>query len=118
MIEQSYIKSRLANTKCYKCNSTLENGTFALLSDRMPLMAIGHVVCAQCKSQSMVTLTMTGNSTAPLMTDLVSEEIVKFANLTEISYTELLDLHQALKKESICKLMHKKEKNLEKRTKS
>lgn len=117
MIESSYIKNRLAETKCYKCGESLEESTFALLNDRMPLVTIGHVICAKCQSQSMVTLTMAGNSVAPMNTDLVSEEIVKFASMSEISYTELLDLHQALKKESLCKLMQKSEKNLEKRTK-
>ncbi|MFA5776597.1 MAG: hypothetical protein WC988_03535 [Patescibacteria group bacterium] len=113
MVEQAYIKNKLADTKCYKCGESLKDSTFALLNDKMPLITIGHVVCSSCQSQSMVTLTMAGNATTPMMTDLVSEEVVKFTKLKEISYTELLDLHQALKKESICKLMQKPEKNLE-----
>jgi hypothetical protein len=117
MVEQEYIKSKLAGTKCYKCGDTLENSTFALLNDRIPLVTIGHVICSKCQSQSMVTLTMAGNTTTPMMTDLVSEEIVKFAGLSEISYTELLDLHRALKKESLCKLMQKKEKSSVKKIK-
>lgn len=115
MIESDYIKGRLASTKCYKCHATLEGSTFALLNDRLPLVTVGHVICAKCQSQSMVMLTMSGSGVTPMMTDLVSDEIVRFANLTEISYLELLDLHQALKKESLCKLMHKSEKTLEKR---
>jgi hypothetical protein len=115
MIEQEYIKSKLADTRCYKCGATLEGSTFALLNDKMPLVTIGHVVCDKCQSQSMVTLTMAGNATMPMMTDLESGEIIKFSQLPEISYTELLDLHRALKKESLCKLMQKPEKHLEKR---
>lgn len=118
MIEQAYIKSRLSETMCYKCGENLGESTFALLNDKMPLVTIGHVVCAKCQSQSMVTLTMAGNAVAPMNTDLVSEEVVKFANLPEISYTELLDLHQALKKESLCKLMQKSEQNLENKPKN
>ena len=95
----------------------MEKSSFALLNDRMPLVTIGHVICAKCQSQSMVALTMSGSGVTPMMTDLMSEEIVKFANLSEISYLELLDLHQALKKESLCKLMQKSENNLERKTK-
>lgn len=115
MVEQAYIKNKLADTKCYKCGESLKDSTFALLNDKMPLITIGHVVCSSCQSQSVVTLTMAGNATAPMMTDLVSEEVVKFTRVKEISYTELLDLHQALKKESLCKLMRKPEESLEKR---
>jgi hypothetical protein len=117
MIEQAYIKNRLSETKCYKCGEFLGESTFALLNDKMPLVTIGHVVCSKCQSQSMVTLTMAGNAVAPMNTDLVSEEIVKYASMPEISYLELLDLHQALKKEPLCKLMQKIEKNSENKTK-
>ncbi|HAZ29449.1 TPA: hypothetical protein DCY43_01685 [candidate division WWE3 bacterium] len=117
MIQDEYIKSKLASTKCYKCGATLENGTFAVLNDRMPLVTIGHVVCAACHSQSMVTLTMAGSGIMPMMTDLESEEIIKFAGLSEIAYTDLLDLHKALKRESLCKLLHKKEKTSAKKIK-
>ncbi|PIS22695.1 hypothetical protein COT50_00645 [candidate division WWE3 bacterium CG08_land_8_20_14_0_20_41_10] len=113
MVEQAYIKNKLADTKCYRCGASLKDSAFALLNDKMPLITIGHVVCSSCQSQSMVTLTMAGNATTPMITDLVSEEVVKFTKLKEISYTELLDLHQALKKESLCRLMQKPEVNLE-----
>jgi len=116
MIESVYIKNKLAETKCYKCGEPLGDSTFAVLNDRMPLVTIGHAVCAKCQSQSMVTLTMAGSAVAPMNTDLVSEEIVKYANMSEISYMELLDLHQALKKESLCRLMQKSDKNLESKT--
>jgi|GEM_PF-2407750 hypothetical protein len=112
MVEQDYIKSKLADTRCYKCGVSLKDSTFAVLNDKLPLITIGHVICSGCQSQSMVTLTMAGNATTPMMTDLVSEEVVKFTKLKEIAYTELLDLHQALKKESLCKLLRKSEKTL------
>lgn len=88
-----------------------------MLNDRLPLMTIGHAVCSKCQSQNMVTLTMAGNTVMPMESDLISAEVVKFANMPEISYLELLDLHQALKKESLCKLMHKADKHSGKKTK-
>lgn len=117
MVEREYIKNQLAVTRCYSCGGTLDGSTFALLNNSMPLVTIGHAVCAKCQSQNMVTLTMGGNSAVPMESDLVSEEIVKYADMQEISYMELLDLHQALKKESICKLLHKSEKNSVKKLK-
>jgi hypothetical protein len=111
MVEREYIKNQLAVTKCYNCSASLDGSTFALLNNTMPLVTIGHAVCGKCQSQNMVTLTMGGNSAVPMESDLISEEIVKYADMQEISYTELLDLHQALKKESLCRLLHKSEKN-------
>lgn len=116
MLEREYLKSKLAETKCYKCNETLGGSVFAVLNN-MPLMTIGHAVCSKCQSQNMVTLAITGNTVSPMESDLISEEVAKFASLSQISYTELLDLHQALKKESLCKLLHKQEKTLVKKTK-
>ncbi len=117
MIEREYINNQLAETKCYKCGEPLTDSVFALLNNTMPLITIGHAVCAKCQSQNMVTLAMGGNSSAPMPSDLLSGEIVKFSTMPQISYTELLDLHQALKKESLCKLLHKSEKKSAKRIK-
>ncbi len=116
MLEREYIKSKLAETRCYKCNETLSGSVFAALNN-MPLVTIGHAVCSKCQSQNMVTLTMAGNTVTPMESDLVSEEVTKFASLSQISCMELLDLHQALKKESLCRLLHKLEKKSVKKTK-
>lgn len=117
MVEREYIKNQLAVTNCYSCGQTLDGSIFALLNDSMPLVTIGHAVCAKCQSQNMVTLTMGGNTAVPMQSDLIGEEVVKYADMPEISYLELLDLHRALKKESLCKLLHKSEKNLAKKPK-
>lgn len=116
MLEREYLRNKLAEAKCYKCGTTLEGSVFAVLND-MPLMTIGHAVCSKCQSQNMVTLAITGNTSSPMESDLVSEEVAKFASMPKISYTELLDLHQALKKESLCKLLRKKERSLENKLK-
>lgn len=117
MVEREYIKNQLAVTKCYSCGQTLDGSIFALLNNSMPLVTIGHVVCAKCQSQNMVTMTMGGTDAVPMESDLIGDEVVKYADMQEISYLELLDLHQALKKESLCKLLHKSEKNLAKKIK-
>lgn len=116
MLEREYLRNKLAEAKCYKCGATLEGSVFAVLND-MPLMTIGHAVCPKCQSQNMVTLAITGNTSSPMESDLVSEEVAKFASMPKISYTELLELHRALKKESLCKLLQKKERNLESKSK-
>lgn len=118
MVEYDYIKNQLALTKCYKCGQPLNDGTFALLNNSVPLVTIGHVVCAKCNSQNIVTLTMGGNSAVPMESDLTSEEIGIYAEMKEISYSELINLHQALKKESVCKLLRKSEKLLGRKIKS
>lgn len=116
MVEFDYIKNQLATAKCYKCGEPLSNGVFALLNNNTPLVTIGHVVCARCNSQNIVTLTMGGNATAPVESDLTSEEVKVYADMKEVSYFELIKLHQVLKKESVCKLLRKSDKFLERRT--
>lgn len=117
MVEQEYIKNQLALTKCYKCGEPLASGVFAVLSNSTPLVTIGHVVCSKCNSQNIVTLTMAGNAAVPAESDLTSEEVGVYTQMKEVSYIELINLHQALKRESVCKLLRKSGKLLERKIK-
>lgn len=83
-----------------------------------PLTWVAYAVCPTCKAESMVTITPTGNGIVPVQSDLAGREFKKFIGARSVSYDELLDLHQALEKESIWSLLRKKENNSVKRIKA
>jgi hypothetical protein len=53
-----------------------------------------------------------GAGAVPLISDLQGSELKKFIGLKSVTYEEILDLHVALKKESIWNLLQKKERSL------
>lgn len=108
MLQREYVKSQLAKSKCHTCGESLEGGMFSPLSE-VPLATIAHVVCPKCHAQSMVTVTMVGSGVTAVASDLKFEEVSKFVDLKALTYDEILDLHQVLKKENIWNLLQKKE---------
>lgn len=116
MLEKKFIKENLEKTLCYKCGESLAGAKISPITEA-PVAIIAHAVCHKCQAESMVTITSSGTGSVPLISDLTTEEIKKFMNLKAISYDEIIDLHIALKKETIWKLMHKKEPSSGKRIK-
>ncbi|MFZ5424435.1 MAG: hypothetical protein ACOZAO_01420 [Patescibacteria group bacterium] len=110
MIEKRIINEQLAKTTCYRCGNSLEGGELVPIS-HVHVALIAHVICPKCQAESMVTITLSGSGAMPIISDLTGEEVKKFLGIKSISYNELLDIHQKLKKKSICKLLYKKEKN-------
>lgn len=117
MIGTSQIKESLSRVVCHKCGKPLENSHFSTITSA-PVALVAYVVCSECHAQSIVTLTTSGAGSVPLISDLQGSELKKFIGLKSVTYDEILDLHVALKKESVWNLLQKKEKSLEKAQKS
>ncbi len=117
MLERRLIKEHLERSVCYKCGSSLEQAKLLTISDA-PMAFLAHAVCPKCHGQSMVTVTTQGSGTIPLVSDLLGEEIKKFMMENSVSYDELLSLHRALEKNSIWKLLLKKDKKTVKKPKA
>ena len=110
MFEQRFIKEHLERAFCYKCGSSLGDAKLVTISEA-PIAMIAHAVCPKCQAESMVTITANGSGVAPLYSDLTGEEFKKFVTAKNITYDDLLSLHKKLEKESIWKLLQKKEHN-------
>lgn len=109
MIEKQVIIENLQKTYCYRCGASLEGAKLVPITDA-PLAFIAHAVCGVCKAESMLTITPAGSGIVPVQSDLTGEEYKKFMGAKAVSYDEILDLHLALKKKSIWKLLDKKDK--------
>lgn len=116
MLEKHFIKEHLAKTLCHKCGASLETAKLTTISE-VPVALVAHAKCVNCQAESMITITLAGSGIMPVISDLTGQEIKKFIGAKSISYDELLDLHKMLQKNSICKLMQKKEQNSEKKQK-
>lgn len=117
MVEKKFITENLQKTFCYKCGASLEGAKLVQISEA-PIAFIAHAVCQNCRAESMLTITPAGLGAVPVETDLTGEEFKKFIGQKAVSYDELLDLHKALKKESIWSLLQKKEQTLENQQKA
>lgn len=113
-------KKRLENLQratCPNCGSSLEHATIVPVIEA-DASSVVHAVCNVCRSSSMVTITPMGSGTMPVQSDLKGTEFKKFISQKSVTYDDILDLHLALKKENIWKLLHKKEKKQEKQLKA
>jgi len=108
MLEKKFIKENLEKTFCYKCGTSLANAKVSPITEAS-IVVIAHAVCTKCQAESMITITSNGSGSVPHISDMGSEEIKKFIRLKPVTYDEIIDLHLALKKENIWKLMHKKD---------
>jgi hypothetical protein len=101
---------------CYKCGASLEKANIIVVTET-PFAFVAHATCSKCQAQSMVTVTPSAIGAVPLISDLEPEEIKRFLKMSQISYDEILDLHERLKVTDICKLLHSQENNLVKKQK-
>lgn len=108
MIEKRLINEQLSKTICYKCGKSLEGAELTTIS-QMPVALIAHVTCPKCQAESMVTITLSGSGSVPIVSDLTASEIKKFLMAKPVDYVDLLNLHKKLQKKSICKLLQQKE---------
>ncbi len=99
---------------CYKCGESLEKSEIIVITET-PFAFVAHATCANCSAQSMVTVTPSAIGAVPLISDLEPEEIKVFLKMDQISYDEILDLHERLKVTDICNLLHNQGKNLVKK---
>ena len=83
----------------------------------LPVALIAHVACPYCAAESMITITIAGSGTVPVVSDLSGAEVNKFISAKSATIDELLDLHKMLKRKSVCKLLHSQGNTLAKKTK-
>jgi hypothetical protein len=114
MLEQRVIKEHLERSTCHKCGCSLVDAKLLTISEA-PMAFMAHAICPQCQSGTVVTITPQGSGNLPLITDLIGSEIKDFMVAKPLVYEDLFDLHKLLKKENLWNLLHKKEKNLEKK---
>lgn len=117
MTEGTNMKNHLSKAFCSKCGATLESAKLVHLGD-VPLAVVVHATCNLCSSENMVTITSFGAGVVPLESDLMSEELEKFVGAPTLTYKDVLKVHKKLSKESICKLMQKKEHSSVKKQKN
>ncbi len=115
MTENNHLKNFLSKAFCSKCGSSLDTAKLVPLGE-LPLAVVAHATCDKCKSENMITITSMGAGVMPLVSDLTANEIQKFVDAPSVSYKDVLKIHKKLQRDSICSLMHKKDKNLEKKT--
>lgn len=58
-----------------------------------------HIQCKKCKSSvvALILASGVGVSSVSLVTDLTSEDVLKFKDSEPIRYDDVIDLHQSLK---------------------
>lgn len=110
MLEHTHLKTFLSKAYCRRCGTSLDTADLVPISE-MPLGLVAHAVCISCKSENMVTITTLGAGVLPLTSDLSAKELKRFVHLDNVSYEDVLALHKKLRKDSICKLLQKKEQN-------
>jgi len=109
MLEKKFILENLQKAVCYKCGTSLEGAKLVTVSEA-PIALVAHAVCPICKAESMITITPTGSGIVPVQSDLTGNEFKKFIGAKPVSYDDVLDLHDALKKQSLWNLLAQKEK--------
>lgn len=117
MFEKKYIAENLQKTYCYKCGSSLEGAELVPISEA-PVALVAHAVCPICRAESMITITPAGSGSLPVVSDLTGEEFGKYLGTKAVGYDDVLNLHAALKKESLWNLLQKKDKKSEKAQKN
>ena len=110
MFEKKFVSENLQKTYCYKCGASLGGAKLITISE-----LVAHAVCSVCSAESMVTITPLGIGAAPVISDLTGEEFTKFMGAKAVGYDDVLEVHTALKKDSLWNLLQKKEKKSEKK---
>lgn len=117
MLGKKQILENLQRTVCPSCGASLSSAQIDTVFEAQSSF-VAHAICPACSASSMVTITPTGSGTVPVYSDLIGTEFKKFISQHAVSYDDVLDLHVALKKESLWNLLHKKEKKSEKQIKA
>jgi len=85
---------------CPLCNSQYNPMTAKILEEREDAHLI-HIECRRCNS-SIIALILTGGigiSSVGLVTDLTSDDVLKFKDMEEINSDDVLTLHNVLEKD-------------------
>jgi len=113
MLGKKQILENLQRTVCPSCGASLSGAQIDTIFEAQASF-VAHAVCSSCSASSMVTITASGSGTIPVYSDLAGTEFKKFISQHAVNYDDVLNLHVALKKESLWNLLHKKEKKSEK----
>jgi uncharacterized protein (UPF0212 family) len=105
-MEERHINEHLAKTNCYKCGTSLQGAKLTPISTFSVAM-VAYTTCPNCQAESLLTITMAGSGLMPLVSDLRVEEVKEFIKKGPVSYKELFELHNKLKKNNIWKLLQK-----------
>lgn len=89
---------KVISSYCPVCNSKYNPIEARILEDRNDLHLI-HIRCRHCFS-AIVALVMVSNlgvNSIGMITDLSSEEVLKFKQAKPIGHDDVIDIHQSLK---------------------
>jgi len=83
---------RVVSTHCPVCNSRYKNDAHLV-----------HITCQQCRSAilAVVLVNGTGISSIGLVTDLTSEDVLKFRDAGALTHDDVIDLHQFITKQKV-----------------
>ncbi len=115
-IEKNHLKNQLSKTVCVRCGANLTAAKFVPISE-LPLAVIAHVVCSNCNSENMVTITSTGVGIMPMVSDLTGAEVKRFVREPNVTFNDVLALRKKLKQRKLWNLLHNKDKPLAKKQK-
>lgn len=89
-------------SSCPLCGEKYGRDAASIIEERKNAFLI-HVQCGKCKSSivSAMTTGQIGVSSMGLITDLTSEDVLKFRKRTPMTADEVLDVHHALKRGEI-----------------
>lgn len=89
---------------CPLCNTQYNPLTAKILEEREDAHLI-HIECRRCAS-SIVALILTGGigiSSVGLITDLTSNDVLKFKDVPDLSADDVISLHEVLKEDALLK---------------
>ncbi|PIS42824.1 MAG: hypothetical protein COT24_01440 [Candidatus Kerfeldbacteria bacterium CG08_land_8_20_14_0_20_40_16] len=89
---------------CPLCNTQYNPLAAKILEEREDAHLI-HIECRRCNS-SIVALILTGGigvSSVGLITDLTSDDVLKFKDADDLNLDDVLDFHEALQKDLVLK---------------
>src|SRR3989344_793173 len=93
---------RVVSTHCPVCNSRYNPIEAKVLAEKNDAHLV-HITCQQCRSAilAVVLVSGTGISSIGLVTDLTSEDVLKFRDAGALTHDDVIDLHQFITKQKV-----------------
>ncbi len=105
----------LGDTSCYQCGASLQDAEVTFLM-RSAVAAIVHIRCADCRAETLASLSVSGHSITDVRTDLTSAELKRFFNAAPVSTADVLNFVELPEEKRWLLLKQKKEKYSEKKS--
>lgn len=91
-----FIKYLITNIKCPVCQGHYEPENIHIIDHRDELWVMA-VTCGQCHTRGLIFAVIRETEEAESVTDLTSEEWIKFREMSQIDIDDVLDMHEFLR---------------------